>query len=199
MLGRYHQPDPLGPINGNLFAYARNNPLRYTDPYGLYSWEEFGWDAGQFAVAFGDAASFGLTTWIRSQAWYGGDYFTDECSRWYQFGGFAGDVASAFAPLPIGHLRKFEKFFKLHRHHMIPWEFRAMSPKGLNIEHYTRMIPAWRHNLKPAGIHTGPENYNKLWRDFFEAEGKRTSSDVLDFMWEIDRRFDLGRWARGPR
>ncbi|HOH66847.1 MAG: RHS repeat-associated core domain-containing protein [Sedimentisphaerales bacterium] len=35
--GRFLQPDPLGYSGGlNLYAYVRNNPLRWADPYGLF-------------------------------------------------------------------------------------------------------------------------------------------------------------------
>ncbi|WP_158657855.1 RHS repeat-associated core domain-containing protein [Agarilytica rhodophyticola] len=36
-LGRYLQSDPLGQVDGpNTYLYARNNPLGYADPYGLF-------------------------------------------------------------------------------------------------------------------------------------------------------------------
>ena len=37
-LGTWLTPDPLGFVDGpNLYAYVNNNPLIYTDPYGLWS------------------------------------------------------------------------------------------------------------------------------------------------------------------
>ena len=37
-LGRFMQRDPAGYVDGmNLYAYVRNNPLRYLDPWGLCS------------------------------------------------------------------------------------------------------------------------------------------------------------------
>jgi RHS repeat-associated protein len=36
ILGRWLTPDPLGPIDGpNLYAYVKNNPLKYSDHWGL--------------------------------------------------------------------------------------------------------------------------------------------------------------------
>ncbi|MEI6514435.1 MAG: RHS repeat-associated core domain-containing protein, partial [bacterium] len=38
-LGRFLQADPAGYADGmNLYAYAGNNPLLFSDPYGLYRW-----------------------------------------------------------------------------------------------------------------------------------------------------------------
>lgn len=46
-MGRFMSPDPLlssgrpwNPQTWNRYAYALNNPLRYTDPTGLYEWDE---------------------------------------------------------------------------------------------------------------------------------------------------------------
>jgi RHS repeat-associated protein len=195
-LGRYYQADQLGLRGGdyNVYRYANGSPLRYIDPYGLYSWGAFGYDAAQFAIGFGDAASFGRTKWIRSLSWYGGDCFTDTRSRWYQLGGYGSDIAWAFIPVPVGKFRFAEKLFQLHRHHMIPWEFRYLLPKGMNINDYMKVIPAWRHNLKPCGIHTGPNNYNKMWREFFYTTEDPTRGQIMEQMYKLERYFSLDKY-----
>jgi RHS repeat-associated protein len=50
--GRFTSPDPLlnsgrpsDPQSWNRYAYASNNPLRYTDPTGLYTWDDSGCEA----------------------------------------------------------------------------------------------------------------------------------------------------------
>ena len=46
-IGRFITPDPAGFEDGpNLYTYVRNNPLTYTDLYGLSIWE-FCWGAGK--------------------------------------------------------------------------------------------------------------------------------------------------------
>lgn len=43
LIGRFCQPDPLGYIDGmNLYAYVNNNPLNWTDPWGLSFWSWLG-------------------------------------------------------------------------------------------------------------------------------------------------------------
>lgn len=61
-----------------------------------------GYDVAQAAVGFGDNVSFGITSWIRSTEWYGGDKFTDKCSESYKMGEWMGVIASSLSGMSVG-------------------------------------------------------------------------------------------------
>lgn len=69
-LGVYLQPDPMhrdSVMSGNgpqAYAYANGNPLRYTDPDGLYALDS-SWDADPAAKAIGKSALDGLRSFSR--------------------------------------------------------------------------------------------------------------------------------------
>ncbi|PIT09045.1 hypothetical protein BGI40_08760 [Snodgrassella communis] len=103
--GRYIEADPLGVIGGlNLYGYANANPLKYADPYGLWSmdkawgfiYDTTGWVPSQGLVnclaGYGDYMSFGATEWLRDKTNVGG---VDKCSDAYRYCTYIGMAQDA--------------------------------------------------------------------------------------------------------
>jgi hypothetical protein len=51
---------------------------------------------------------------------------------------------------------------------------------GINIERYTIRMRTADHRLLPNGLHTGPNNWNAQWRQFFNEYKLADESMVLD-------------------
>ncbi|WP_275415161.1 RHS repeat domain-containing protein, partial [Snodgrassella communis] len=103
--GRYIEADPLGVIGGlNLYGYANANPLKYADPYGLWSMDDTwgfiydttGWVPSQGLVdclaGYWDYMSFGATEWLRDKTNVGG---VDKCSDAYRYCTYIGMAQDA--------------------------------------------------------------------------------------------------------
>jgi RHS repeat-associated protein len=72
----------------NRYIYVGNRPFNYTDPLGLYWYD----DVGDASAGFGDAVSFGLTKNVRGVL---SDYLdmkdsVDPCSGYYTAGKWTG-------------------------------------------------------------------------------------------------------------
>jgi RHS repeat-associated protein len=94
--GRYIQADPIGLEGGaSPYSYAMNNPLRYTDPYGLETyWEHYTGlpdsyrrNAINVIAGISDSATFGATYQVRH--WIGVNRDVNRCSSYYRGGEFA--------------------------------------------------------------------------------------------------------------
>ncbi len=49
------------------------------------------------------------------------------------------------------------------------------------------------HRLKPNGLHTGADNWNKQWRQFFEAHPQSQAEEILGQLEGMMKKFGLGQ------
>ncbi len=78
-----------GPLELNSYVYGLDNPLRYTDPYGLFSAADLPTlpqGLVDSVTGFGDSVSLGLTGLIRDAS--GIDGGVNKCSDAYRYGGY---------------------------------------------------------------------------------------------------------------
>jgi hypothetical protein len=62
--------------------------------------------------------------------------------------------------------------FDLEQHHMQPREFAArFRACGIEPDDYIVYLPRAAHRLRPDGLHTGPNNWNGVWRRYFQERG----------------------------
>jgi hypothetical protein len=81
---------------------------------------------------------------------------------------------------------------RLERHHLLPREFKEYFEEGgLDIEDFVMPLPVDVHRLKPGGLHTGPEHWNKQWRKFILRNPEPDPSDILEHLEVMMRRFGL--------
>lgn len=80
----------------------------------------------------------------------------------------------------------------IEKHHLLPREFADRFAKaGLNIEDYVIELERGKHRLKPDGIHTGPDNWNKRWREFFRKYPEAKREQILEFLQHLRAEFGI--------
>jgi RHS repeat-associated protein len=131
-VGRFLSQDPIAGSQDalpgqSLYAYANNNPTRYTDPTGLLGWDDLkaAWAGtrdegigdllytiGEGVTAFGNGASFGLSRRISDALVPGAGCYTDQAVAGFGAANFMGAVATAFT----GEMAAVKAFTVLRSH-----------------------------------------------------------------------------------
>ncbi|MCC7047622.1 MAG: DUF2380 domain-containing protein [Alphaproteobacteria bacterium] len=85
------------------------------------------------------------------------------------------------------HAGERQGFPRLELHHHLPRQYWSRLPQEVdpNSAEYTAWILRELHRLKPQGMHSGSDNWNKVWGDYLAkdyAKTKRTMDKQLDTM-----------------
>ena len=80
----------------------------------------------------------------------------------------------------------------IEKHHLLPRQFKKdFQRAGLNIEDFVIRIPKGAHRVRPAGLHTGRDNWNAQWRGFFDGTPNPSPQDILGELKRMKREFGL--------
>jgi hypothetical protein len=71
----------------------------------------------------------------------------------------------------------------LEPHHTLPRQFsRRFNDLDIDIEDYIVHMPKYLHRLLPNGLHTGPNNWNARWEEFFEEHKNPTPDEIFEHL-----------------
>jgi hypothetical protein len=77
-------------------------------------------------------------------------------------------------------------------HHQLPTQFKDKFERvGLKTKDYVIKLNKNDHRLKPNGLHTGSENWNKQWGQFFENNQNPTKQEILEQLSKMRKAFGL--------
>jgi hypothetical protein len=84
-------------------------------------------------------------------------------------------------------------------HHNLPREFEdKFNACGLDLEDYLTYVTRDLHRLRPNGLHTGAESWNKVWRRYFANQQTPISKDeeADEILNRLMRIWDNAQWLR---
>ena len=77
-------------------------------------------------------------------------------------------------------------------HHLLPRQFESFFKKvNLDIEDYKISLDKADHRLKPDGLHTGSDSWNKQWKTFFEETVDATKEQILKKLDDMKKTFKI--------
>lgn len=159
-LGRFIQQDPAGYADGlNLYAYAGNNPLQFSDPYGLYRWNH-----GQLDSRIGE--------WIVSQ--YGQLREIERQRREYEEALRRAEEERR-RQQQAANERASRAFNQYQREH--PNEIKDMVGRykhlGVNEKEATQLLMSGIKEIPRLGATVGPNDIRRdWWLDYYLRGGQ---------------------------
>jgi hypothetical protein len=84
----------------------------------------------------------------------------------------------------------------IEQHHQLPQALeKNFKRAGLDIEKFKIPLSREKHRLrrggKPFGLHTGPDNWNKAWEDYFNANPEAKRDQILKQLDKMRKDFGL--------
>jgi hypothetical protein len=76
---------------------------------------------------------------------------------------------------------KLVQSFKYEKHHLLSKakDLKTQFKKaGLDPDDFVVCLERGKHRLKPGGLHTGSDNWNALWKKFFDTVPNPTKEQV---------------------
>jgi hypothetical protein len=91
---------------------------------------------------------------------------------------------------------RYERGLGLEPHHNLAREFaKRFRNCGLEPEDYVTYLPRDVHRLLPNGLHTGPENWNAVWRKYFRDQGSRDPSSE-EILMQLMKMWESAPWLQ---
>ena len=87
----------------------------------------------------------------------------------------------------------------LERQHNLPNQFAArFKACGLDPDDFTMYISRELHRLKPYGWHTGPNNWNSVWRRFFDEQqsAKQQAEEAQEILRQLLKMWMTVPWKK---
>jgi hypothetical protein len=114
--------------------------------------------------------------------------------------GAAGDLAAAIPGAggvagAAGIARRVDKVAgvaNVESHHLFPQQFKSQFERaGIDIEQHKVDLSRSQHRLKPDGLHTGTDNWNANWRQFFQQNPSATRGQIFQQLLEMKQKFGI--------
>jgi RHS repeat-associated protein len=170
-LGRFLQRDPAGYVDGlNLYAYAGNNPLMFSDPYGLYRWSHGALDSrvGEWLFQqFGQLREIERQRREYEEALRRAEEERQRIQRQNEY------AARALRDYKAAHPNEVRDMVGRYRH------------LGVNEDEATRMLMSGITSIPRLGATVGPNDLRRdWWLDYYLRGGQinKTMRDEMTIM-----------------